>query len=159
MTINIISVGKIKESGLKSLIFEYEKRISKFAKINIVELKDLASENASSEADKLIVLEEEGQNILSKILDRDYVIALAIEGNKYSSERFAELIEKGFVQGGAKLTFIIGGSLGLSQRVKLRANSLISFSEMTFPHQLMKVILLEQTYRAFKILNNEPYHK
>lgn len=159
VTINIVSVGKIKETALKNLINEYEKRISKFSKVSTIEIKDLASENSASEAEKLTVIEEEGKLILSKIGIRDYVIVLAIEGEKFTSEEYASFLDKAFVKGGAKISFIIGGSLGLSETIKKRANALISFSTMTFPHQLMKLILLEQTYRAFKIISNEPYHK
>lgn len=159
MTINTISVGKIKETALRSLISEYEKRISKYSKITTIEIKDLASENTASEAEKLGVINEEGRLILDKVGERDYVVALALEGEKNTSEKFASLLDKAFIQGASKVTFIIGGSLGLSESVKKRANTLLSFSDMTFPHQLMKLILLEQIFRAFKILKNEPYHK
>lgn len=159
LTINFISVGKIKEGALRSLISEYTKRISKFCNVNHVEIKDLACDDNASESDKKQVMDHEGRLILGKITEREFVIALAIEGRKYTSDTFAELIEKGMVQGGSKLTFIIGGSLGLSDEVKQRANQLVSFSDLTFPHQLMKVILLEQVYRGFKILNHEHYHK
>lgn len=159
MTINVISVGKIKEASLRSLIGEYEKRISKFSKVISTEIKDFASENSASESDKLNVINQEGQLILNKISERDYVIALAIEGDSLTSEQFSAQMDKAFISGGSKIVFIIGGSLGLSDDVKNRADKLLSFSNFTFPHQLMKLILLEQIYRAFKIKNNEPYHK
>lgn len=159
MTINLVTVGKIKETAVVSLISEYSKRISKFAKVNIIEIKDLASDESASEKDKLAVIEEEGRLILDKIRDREFVIALAIEGDMLTSEKLAALLEKGFVAGGSKITFVIGGSLGLSDKVKKRANTLFSFSRLTFPHQLVRLMLLEQVYRSFKIINNEPYHK
>lgn len=159
LTVNVISVGKIKEAAVRTLIAEYSKRISKFSKLNLIEVKDLASEETASEKDKLSVLEEEGKLILSHISDREYVIALAIEGDMYTSEKLASLMEKGFISGSAKVTFVIGGSLGLSEKVKNRANTLFSFSRLTFPHQLVKLMLLEQIYRSFKIIHNEPYHK
>lgn len=159
MTINLICLGKIKEPALKSLIFEYEKRISKFAKLITIELKDLASDDVASDTEKSQVIEEEGRLVLSKIQTRDYVIALALEGVKMNSEQLAVAMNKGFMLGGSQVTFVIGGSLGLSEAVKKRANLLLSFSDFTFPHQLMRLILLEQVYRTFKINNNEPYHK
>lgn len=159
MTINLISVGKIKEIALQNLISEYAKRISKFAKLNVIEVKDLASEESASEAIKLQTLTEEGKQILTKIATRDYVIVLAVEGVQMSSEMLAQQLQNAFDLGGSTVTFVIGGSLGLSVQVKSRANLLLSFSPMTFPHQLMRLILLEQVYRAFKIINHEPYHK
>lgn len=159
MTINLIVVGRIKEAPLRSLIFEYSKRIGKFCRLNINEIKDLACDKSLSDKEKIAVLESEGKLILDKINEREYVIALAIEGRTYTSEKFAQILDKSFELGMSKVAFIIGGSLGLSEEVKKRADLLLSFSPMTFPHQLMRLILLEQTYRAFKILNNEPYHK
>lgn len=159
LTINIISVGKIKEQALQSLVFEYSKRITKFCKINHIEIKDLSSEHAASDKEKQAVIDEEGRLILEKVNDREFIVALAIEGDTYSSEKFATFLDKSMTQGGSRMCFVIGGSLGLSDAVKKRANSLMSFSNLTFPHQLMRLILVEQIYRAFKILNNEPYHK
>ena len=148
--IKIICVGKIKEKYFVSAINEYLKRLSKYVKIDIVEIKD--------EARAEVALKIEGEKILSKIKDDEYVIALDIAGEKISSIDFAKKIDKVF-NNNSKLTFVIGGSYGLSQEVKKRSNYLLSFSKMTFPHQLFRVILLEQIYRAYKINNNESYHK
>ena len=148
--IKIICVGKIKEKYFVSAINEYLKRLSKYVKIDIVEIKD--------EARAEVALKIEGEKILSKIKDDEYVIALDIAGEKISSIDFAKKIDKVF-NNNSKLTFVIGGSYGLSQEVKKRSNYLLSFSKMTFPHQLFRLILLEQIYRSFKIQNNETYHK
>ena len=148
--IKIICVGKIKEKYFILAINEYLKRLSKYVKIDIVEIKD--------EARAEVALKIEGEKILSKIKDDEYVIALDIAGEKISSIDFAKKIDKVF-NNNSKLTFVIGGSYGLSQEVKKRSNYLLSFSKMTFPHQLFRVILLEQIYRAYKINNNESYHK
>ena len=148
--IKIICVGKIKEKYFVSAINEYLKRLSKYVKIDIVEIKD--------EARAEVALKIEGEKILSKIKDDEYVIALDIAGEKISSIDFAKKIDKVF-NNNSKLTFVIGGSYGLSQEVKKRSNYLLSFSKMTFPHQLIRIFLLEQVYRAFKISAGESYHK
>ena len=159
MNISIISVGKIKEKYLKLGIEEFSKRLSKYSKLEFIELDDEKCPENLSEKDTLIVKEKEGNKILSKIKNNSYVIALAIDGKNLSSEELAEKISSLAVSGKSHITFVIGGSLGLSDDVLKRADYKLSFSKMTFPHQLMKLILLEQVYRAFRINNNEPYHK
>lgn len=148
--IKIICVGKIKEKYLKSACNEYIKRLGKYTKIEIVEIKDEAN------AEKALKIE--GSKILSKIKDDEYVITLDIAGKSISSLDFAKKINKVF-NSNSKLTFVIGGSYGMSNLVKDRSNYSLSFSKMTFPHQLFRVILLEQIYRSYKINNNESYHK
>ena len=159
MNISVISVGKLKEKYLKLGIEEFSKRLSKYCKLDLIELEDEKCPENLSEKDMEIVKNKEGQRILSKIKNNSYVIALAIDGKKLSSEELADTISKLAVRGNSHITFIIGGSLGLSDEVLKRADYKLSFSKMTFPHQLMKLILLEQVYRAFSINNNEPYHK
>ena len=159
MNISVISVGKLKEKYLKLGIEEFSKRLSKYCKLDLIELEDEKCPENLSEKDMEIVKNKEGQRILSKIKNNSYVIALAIDGKKLSSEELADTISKLAVRGNSHITFIIGGSLGLSDEVLSRADYKLSFSKMTFPHQLMKLILLEQVYRAFRINNNEPYHK
>jgi len=159
MNISIISVGKIKEKYLKLGIEEFSKRLSKYCKLELVELEDEKCPENLSPKDMLIVKEKEGKKILSKVKNNSYVLALAIDGKNLSSEELADTISKLAVRGNSHITFIIGGSLGLSDEVLNRADYKLSFSKMTFPHQLMKLILLEQVYRAFRINNNEPYHK
>lgn len=159
MNISVISVGKLKEKYLKLGIEEFSKRLSKYCKLDLIELEDEKCPENLSEKDMEIVKNKEGQKILSKIKNNSYVIALAIDGKNLSSEELADTISKLAVRGNSHITFIIGGSLGLSDEVLKRADYKLSFSKMTFPHQLMKLILLEQVYRAFRINNNEPYHK
>lgn len=159
MNITVISVGKLKEKYLKLGIEEFTKRLSKYCKLDLVELDDEKCPENLSEKDMLIVKDKEGKKILSKIKSNSYVIALAIDGKNLSSEELADTISKLAVRGKSHVTFIIGGSLGLYDEVLSRADYKLSFSKMTFPHQLMKLILLEQVYRAFRINNNEPYHK
>ncbi|MBQ9828136.1 MAG: 23S rRNA (pseudouridine(1915)-N(3))-methyltransferase RlmH [Lachnospiraceae bacterium] len=159
MNINILCAGRIREKYLKDAVDEYSKRLSKFAKLTITEVADEKEPNNASDADRLNVINTEGERLFSKIPERSYVIALAIDGKRLSSEGFAEKIERTALSGCGSITFIIGGSLGLSEKVLKRADMKLSFSDMTFPHQLMRVILLEQIYRAYKIINNEPYHK
>ena len=159
MNITIIGVGKIKEKYLKLGIDEFSKRLSKYSKLDIIELDDEKCPENLSEKDMLIVKDKEGKKILSKIRSNSYVIALAIDGKNLSSEEVADTMSKLAVRGNSHITFVIGGSLGLSDEVLKRADYKLSFSKMTFPHQLMRLILLEQVYRAFRINNNEPYHK
>ena len=159
MNISVISVGKLKEKYLKLGIEEFSKRLSKYCKLDLIELEDEKCPENLSEKDMEIVKNKEGQRILSKIKNNSYVIALAIDGKNLSSEELADIISKLAVRGNSHITFIIGGSLGLSNEVLKRADYKLSFSKMTFPHQLMKLILLEQVYRSFRINNNEPYHK
>ena len=149
--IRIICVGKIKEKYLQDAIEEYKKRLSKYTKLEIIELKDL-----DYEKDKTIKLE--GESILKQIKDKDYVITLEIDGEKLSSMEFSKELDKISIENG-NMDFIIGGSYGISDEVKNRSNKHLSFSNLTFPHQLFRVMLLEQIYRAYKIINNESYHK
>jgi len=150
--IKIITVGSIKEKYLKDAIDEYTKRLSKYTNIEIVEVKD----EGLVEPTKAMSLEEE--KILKHINDKDYIITLEIEGKEFTSEEFAEKLDKIQLES-SNITFIIGGSYGLSQNIKDKSRLHLSFSKMTFPHQLFRVLLLEQIYRAFKINNNESYHK
>ena len=150
--IKIICVGKIKEKYLVSAIEEYSKRISKYTKIEIIELPDYDINN------KDVVLEKEKENILKHINNKDYIITLEIEGSELNSEDFAKKIDKIFITN-PNITFIIGGSYGLHNQIKNMSDFKLSFSKFTFPHQLFRVILLEQIYRVYKINNNESYHK
>jgi len=153
INITIISVGDVKEKYLKDMINEYQKRITKYAKIDIVTLKD-----ESNRLQEDIIKETEGKRIISSIKD-GYTILLDLKGEMLDSVSFSKKIDEISTYKNGKINFIIGGSLGVSEEVKNASDYLISFSKMTFPHQLMKAILLEQIYRAFKILNNETYHK
>lgn len=159
MRISIICVGKIKEKYLKLGIDEFKKRLSKYCKLEIIELDDEKAPENLSDKEMLMIKEKEGKKILSKIKDNSYVIALAIDGKNLSSEELADTINNLGVRGNSHIVFIIGGSLGLSDEILSRANYKLSFSKMTFPHQLMRLILLEQVYRAYRINNGEPYHK
>lgn len=159
MKITLITVGKLKEKYLVMAVDEYKKRLSRYCNLEIIELSDeKAPENLSS-AQEEEVKNKEGQRILKQIKASTYVIALAIEGEQKASEELASHIEKLGTQGHSHITFIIGGSLGLSNEVLSNCQEKLSFSKMTFPHQLMRVILLEQVYRCFRIINGEPYHK
>ncbi|HGQ8305055.1 TPA: 23S rRNA (pseudouridine(1915)-N(3))-methyltransferase RlmH, partial [Streptococcus pneumoniae] len=155
----VVTVGKLKEKYLKDGIAEYSKRISRFAKFEMIELSDEKTPDKASESENQKILEIEGQRILSKIADRDFVIVLAIEGKTFFSEEFSKQLEETSIKGFSTLTFIIGGSLGLSSSVKNRANLSVSFGRLTLPHQLMRLVLVEQIYRAFTIQQGFPYHK
>lgn len=158
MKINIIAVGKIKEDYLTIGINEYIKRIAPYSKIEIIEIKDFpCKDNIESEINKCKIIE--GELILSRIKKDDYVITLDLNKKQLKSEEFAKFLQKSFDNNGSKITFVIGGSYGLSDEVKCRSNFALSLSEMTFLHQMSRLILLEQIYRSFKILNNEVYHK
>lgn len=159
MKITMVTVGKIKEKYLRDGIAEYVKRLSRYCKLEIIELQDEKTPDRASEAEELQIKNTEGERILKNIRDTDYVIALAIEGKMLDSVELSEKIEKLGVQGISSIVLIIGGSLGLSDAVLRRADFKLSFSKMTFPHQLMRMILLEQIYRAYRIMNKEPYHK
>ncbi|NNU94133.1 23S rRNA (pseudouridine(1915)-N(3))-methyltransferase RlmH [Geobacillus sp. NFOSA3] len=159
MHIHIISVGKLKEKYLMQGIDEYKKRLSSYAKVDIIEVPDEKAPEHLSEQEMEQIKQREGERILAKIPNDAYVIALAIEGKMKSSEQFAASLDKLATYGKSKIAFIIGGSLGLSKQVMQRADEALSFSKMTFPHQLMRLILLEQIYRAFRINRGEPYHK
>jgi 23S rRNA (pseudouridine1915-N3)-methyltransferase len=159
MHITIVSVGKLKEKYLKQGIAEYLKRLTAYAKVEVVEVADEKAPEVLSENEMEQVKDKEGERILAKITPDTYVIALAIEGKLKSSEELAKDIDNLAIYGKSKVAFVIGGSLGLSNNVLKRANDKLSFSKMTFPHQLMKLILVEQIYRAFRINRGEPYHK
>lgn len=159
MKIKIICVGKIKEKYLKDGIAEYEKRLSRFTQFEIIELADEKTPEKASQAENEKIMEKEANRILSKIGNRDYVIALAIEGKQYASEEFSQFITDITIQGFSDITFIIGGSLGLHSKIKQKAHALISFGRLTLPHQLMRLVLTEQIYRAFMIQEGSPYHK
>ena len=146
----IICVGKVKEKFFVDAINEYSKRISKYTKLEIIEIPDESNES--------IAMKKEGEKILSKIKDNDYVVTLEIEGNSLTSLEFAKKIDNNF-NSNKNLIFVIGGSYGLDESVKSRSDYKLSFSKFTFPHQLFRVILLEQIYRAYKMNNNENYHK
>ncbi|BCE17142.1 hypothetical protein RSC3_04498 [Bacillus paralicheniformis] len=151
MNISIVAIGKLKEKYLKQGIDEYIKRLSAYAKVDIIELPDEKAPENLSDQDMKIVKDKEGERILSKISPDAHVIALAIEGKMKSSEELADNMDRLATYGKSKVTFVIGGSLGLSDTVLKRADEKLSFSRMTFPHQLMRLILLEQVYRAFRI--------
>lgn len=159
MNINIITVGKLKEKYLKDGIGEYKKRLSRYCSIDIIEVPDEKAPENLSQKEEEQIKHKEGEAILKYIKDNTYVIALAINGKTLSSEAFATLISNLGITGNPNLAFVIGGSLGLSPEVLNRANYKLSFSPMTFPHQLMRLILVEQIYRGFRIINGEPYHK
>ena len=152
--INVISVGNVKEKYLQELIADYKKRISKYAKIELIELKD-----ESNKINENVVKETEGERILLSIKEGFYVILLDLKGQMLDSISLSKKLDEISTYHSSKIAFIIGGSFGVSEDVKKRANYLLSFSKMTFPHQLAKGMLLEQIYRSFKILNNETYHK
>ena len=159
ITINIIAVGKVKEKYFIDAIKEYSQRLSAFCKLNITEVPDIPIPQNASGAQLAEVLTKEANSIFAKIPKDNYIFALCVERKQLSSEELAEQIGKLQVEGKSSLTFIIGSSCGLSDEVKCRANAQLSFSKMTFPHQLFRVMLVEQIYRAFKILNNHTYHK
>ncbi|AYW47495.1 23S rRNA (pseudouridine(1915)-N(3))-methyltransferase RlmH [Tetragenococcus osmophilus] len=159
MNIKIISVGKLKEKYLIQGIQEYTKRLQGYAKVQLVEVADEKAPENLSETEMNLVKEKEGQRILAKTRDTEFLFALAIEGKNPSSEAFAKQIDQLTTQGKSNLTFVIGGSLGLSEEVLKRSNAQLSFGNMTYPHQLMRLILVEQIYRAFRINRGEPYHK
>lgn len=159
MRIKIVAVGMLKEKYLTMGVQEYLKRLMRYAKVEIIEVKDEDIPESFSELQVERAKNKEGKAILKKIQSDEYVIALAIEGKQKSSDELAKHLEQLITYGHSKICFVIGGSNGLSQAVYERANELLSFSKLTFPHQLMRMILLEQIYRSFKIIHNEPYHK
>ncbi|MDT2614519.1 23S rRNA (pseudouridine(1915)-N(3))-methyltransferase RlmH [Enterococcus dongliensis] len=159
MNIKIISVGKLKEKYLVQGISEYTKRLSKYCKVTLIEVADEKAPEKLSEAEMIQVKEKEGERILAKIKEQEYVFALAINGKNPSSEEFAATLDNLQTRGKSQFVFVIGGSLGLSTQVLQRSDTQISFGKMTYPHQLMRLILVEQIYRAFRINTGEPYHK
>jgi len=158
MNINVVCVGKLKERYWTEACAEYLKRLSSYCSVKVTELREAKQQCAGAAAEALVV-EQEGKAILEKIGERDYVIALAVKGKRLSSEGLADKINALALEGRSDVCFVIGGSLGLSTEVMKRADYSLSFSDMTFPHQMMRVILLEQIYRSFKIIRGETYHK
>ena len=159
MNITIISVGKIKEKYIKLGIDEFSKRLSRYCKLTMIEVPDEKTPDNVSEREMELIKDKEGKQILSKIKDNMYVIAMDLQGEMKTSEQFAKQLSNLALSGDSNVAFIIGGSLGLSDKVLKRADARLSFSKMTFPHQLMRVILLEQIYRSYRIMHHEPYHK
>ena len=159
MKITLITVGKIKEKYLKDAIAEYSKRLSRYCKLEIVEVADEKTPDNASDTVEDAIRDKEGERILKYIKEDAYVITLEIAGKMLTSEEMAEKIEKLGVQGTSHIIFIIGGSIGLGREILKRSDYALSFSKMTFPNQLMRVILLEQIYRSYRIINHEPYHK
>lgn len=159
MKITLVTVGKIKEKFYTDAIAEYSKRLSRYCKLDIVQMADEKTPDSASEAVERQIREKEGERILSSIKDGAYVIALAINGEMLDSVELSEKINGLGIGGVSQIVFVIGGSLGLSDAVLRRADYKLSFSKMTFPHQLMRVVLLEQIYRSYRIISGEPYHK
>ncbi len=159
MNITILAVGKVKETFYREALQEYQKRLSRYCRLEIVEVADEPAPEKISPAQEDIIKEREAQRILKRLCDNSFVITLEITGKKYDSEKFAKKLENLALAGKSQLVFIIGGSLGLHASVSDRADLKLSFSDMTFPHQLMRVILAEQIYRAFRIIHKSPYHK
>lgn len=159
MKITIITVGKIKEKYLKDAIAEYSKRLSRYCKLEIIEVPDEKTPDQAAETVEEQIRDKEGERILKYVRDDMYLITLEIGGKMLSSEELAEKINTLGIQGKSSIAFVIGGSIGLGKEVLKRSDYGLSFSRMTFPHQLMRVILLEQIYRSYRIINGEPYHK
>lgn len=159
MKVTIVCVGRVKEKFYRDALEEYAKRLSRYCKFEVVEVADEMTPDSAGTAQEEQIKEKEAKRILAKIKEDAFVCTLEITGSKLSSLAFAEWIEKAAVEGKSNLVFIIGGSLGLHSLVTERSDFALSFSDMTFPHQLMRVILSEQIYRAFRIINHEPYHK
>lgn len=159
MKITVLCVGRIKEKYFTDAVKEYAKRLGRYCKLEILEVMDEKIPDGAGKALEEAVKQKEGEKLLSRLRDGAYAIALELEGKKLDSVGFSERLEKLGVNGVSHIVFIIGGSLGLSEEVKKRADEAVSFSDMTFPHQLMRIILLEQIYRGYRIINREPYHK
>ncbi len=159
MNITVVCVGKCRESFYREAVEEYAKRLSRYCRFRIAEAADESTPERATAHEELLIRKKEAERILRLIRDNDYVIALAIDGKRMDSVRFSEHLGELMNTGNSGITFVIGGSLGLHEQVLERADERLSFSDMTFPHQLMRVILAEQLYRAFRIMNHEPYHK
>lgn len=159
MKITILCVGKIKEDFYRKAIAEYGKRLSRYCRLDVIETADEKTPDSASDALETQIKEKEGQRLLKQIREDAYVIALAINGKEFDSLQMSSAIEQLALKGKSHLIFVIGGSLGLSEAVLKRADESWSFSKLTFPHQLMRVILLEQIYRSYRIIQHEPYHK
>ena len=159
MKITILSVGKLKEKYLKDAVDEYSKRLSRYCKLEFIEVADEKTFEQASKKEEIQIREKEGERLLGYIRKDAYVITLEIIGDELTSEQFAEKIEKLGVTGKSHIYFVIGGSIGLGENIRRRSDYRLSFSKMTYPHQLMRIILLEQIYRGYKIVSGEPYHK
>lgn len=159
MKITILAVGKVKEKYFTGAIQEYSKRLSRYCKLEIIEVADEKTPDKASEKEEEQIRQKEAERLQKYIRDDAHVIALAIEGKQTTSEGFADKINQLGLQGKSHIIFVIGGSIGLAPEILSRADEKLSFSQMTFPHQLMRVVLLEQVYRAYRIMNGEPYHK
>ncbi len=159
MKISVIAVGKIKEKYLRDAVTEYSKRLSRYCKLEIIEVADEKTPDQASEAVEDAIRKKEGERLLKHISDDMYVITLEIIGKMLTSEEFADRLKTLGVQGKSSVAFVIGGSIGLGKEVLKRSDYALSFSKMTFPHQLMRVVLLEQVYRGYRIMNGAPYHK
>jgi 23S rRNA (pseudouridine1915-N3)-methyltransferase len=159
MRVVILAVGKIKENYYRQALQEYAKRLGRYCKLELMEVADEKAPDGASEAEERLIKEREGMRLLRYVKDSDYVIALDIQGAQLDSLALAKRIQRLGVEGKSNLVFVVGGSLGLHERVLARANEGLSFSKLTFPHQLMRVLVLEQIYRSFRIIQNETYHK
>ncbi|SFR75309.1 23S rRNA (pseudouridine(1915)-N(3))-methyltransferase RlmH [Anaeromicropila populeti] len=159
MKISVLCVGKIKEKYFAQGIGEYEKRLSRYCKLDIIEVADEKTPDQASLAEEALIKKKEGERLAKYIKDDSYVIALAIEGQQMDSVEFSKAIEQLGIHGVSHIVFVIGGSLGLDMDILKRADKKLSFSKMTFPHQMMRMILLEQVYRGYRIMKGEPYHK
>lgn len=159
MKITILCVGKVKEKFYREAIDEFSKRLSRYCKLEIIEVADEKTAEEASDNEIRMIKEKEGERLLKNIKENAYVVCLCIDGKQLDSEELSQKMENLGVQGISHIYFVIGGSLGLAEEVVKRADFKLSFSKMTFPHQLMRVILSEQIYRAYRIMNHEPYHK
>ncbi len=159
MKVTIVTVGRLKEKYLRDAVLEYKKRLGKYCNLEIFEAADEKTSEKMSMAEEKIILDREGERILRYIKEDAYVITLEINGTQLSSEQFADKINEAGIRGISHIVFVIGGSIGIGENVLKRSDYSLSFSKMTFPHQLMRVILLEQIYRSFRIIHGEPYHK
>ena len=159
MKITILTVGKIKEKYFTGAVQEYSKRLGRYCKLEIIEVADEKTPDHASGREEEQIRKKEGERLKKYIKDGAYVIALAIEGKQMSSEAFAGRLDRLGIEGKSHIIFIIGGSIGLDPDILKNADELLSFSQMTFPHQLMRVVLLEQIYRGYRIIHGEPYHK
>jgi len=159
MKITVLCVGKIKEKFFKDAISEYEKRLSRYCKLEFIEVADEKAPEKISAKEESLIREKEGERLLKHIHEEAYIITLEIDGKELDSVEFAKKLEGLGVAGVSQLCFVIGGSIGLGESVRKKANFALSFSHMTFPHQLMRVVLLEQIYRGYRIMKGEPYHK
>ncbi len=159
MKITILSVGKLKEAFFRDAVSEYAKRLQAYAELELMEVKDEPSPEHYSASERELVLKKEGERILERLPENACIVILAINGKRFTSEAFAKHLDELMLMGNSHFCFVIGGSLGLSEEVVRKGRLLLSFSDFTFPHQLMRVVLLEQLYRAMKIRKGEPYHK